>query len=119
MWWLKHKSVRHFFLFKRYCSRSGCVRTTCACDSRVGTKDCVASCIRACVLSFARLTVRMATLIFGEPQILGQVKEAYAVAGGVGAVHSNLNGVITRAFAVAKRVRNDIFFQAEDGIRDA
>src|SRR3954462_10473411 len=54
-----------------------------------------------------RVASSLDSMIVGEPQILGQVKEAYAVARGVGAIHSNLNAVITRAFAVAKRVRNE------------
>jgi len=43
----------------------------------------------------------------GEPQILGQVKEAYAIARAVGAVHSQLDALLTRSFAVAKKVRNE------------
>src|SRR5258708_12840399 len=46
-------------------------------------------------------------MVVGEPQILGQVKEAYAVARGVGAVHSSLDALISRSFAVAKRVRTE------------
>jgi glutamyl-tRNA reductase len=45
--------------------------------------------------------------VVGEPQILGQVKEAYATARAVGAVHSQLDLLLTRAFAVAKRVRSE------------
>src|SRR5581483_8647626 len=40
-------------------------------------------------------------------QILGQVKEAYAVARAAGAVNSQLDSLLTRAFAVAKRVRTE------------
>src|SRR5438876_11496434 len=47
------------------------------------------------------------SMVVGEPQILGQVKEAYATARAVGAVHSQLDLLLTRAFAVAKRVRNE------------
>src|SRR5256712_900738 len=43
----------------------------------------------------------------GEPKIWGQVKEAYATARAVGAVHSQLDLLLTRAFAVAKRVRTE------------
>jgi glutamyl-tRNA reductase len=46
-------------------------------------------------------------MVVGEPQILGQVKEAYATARAVGAVNSQLDALLTRAFAVAKRVRNE------------
>jgi glutamyl-tRNA reductase len=44
-------------------------------------------------------------MVVGEPQILGQVKEAYAIARSVGAVHSAMDTLLTRSFAVAKRVR--------------
>jgi glutamyl-tRNA reductase len=46
-------------------------------------------------------------MIVGEAQILGQVKEAYATARAVGAIHSQLDLLLTRAFAVAKRVRTE------------
>jgi glutamyl-tRNA reductase len=46
-------------------------------------------------------------MVVGEAQILGQVKEAYATARAVGAVHSQLDLLLTRAFAVAKRVRTE------------
>jgi glutamyl-tRNA reductase len=46
-------------------------------------------------------------MVVGEPQILGQVKEAYAIARGLGAVHSALEQLLSRAFAVAKRVRSE------------
>src|SRR5260370_40843558 len=46
-------------------------------------------------------------MVVGEPQILGQVKEAYAVARGVGAIHSGLGALLSRAFAVATRVRTE------------
>jgi len=45
--------------------------------------------------------------VVGEPQILGQVKEAYATARAVGAVRAQLDQLVTRAFAVAKRVRTE------------
>lgn len=47
------------------------------------------------------------SLVVGEPQILGQVKEAYAAARSLGCVHSHLDLALTRAFAVAKRVRTE------------
>jgi glutamyl-tRNA reductase len=54
-----------------------------------------------------RVTSSLDSMVVGEPQILGQVKEAYAVARAVGAVHSQLDSLLTRAFAVAKRVRTE------------
>jgi glutamyl-tRNA reductase len=54
-----------------------------------------------------RVTSSLDSMIVGEPQILGQVKNAYATARAVGAVHSHLDLLLTRAFAVAKRVRTE------------
>ena len=54
-----------------------------------------------------RVTSSLDSMVVGEPQILGQVKEAYAVARAVGAINSQLDSLLTRAFAVAKRVRTE------------
>ncbi|HXZ80478.1 MAG TPA: glutamyl-tRNA reductase [Terriglobales bacterium] len=54
-----------------------------------------------------RVTSSLDSMVVGEPQILGQVKEAYAIARAVGAVHSQLDALLTRSFAVAKKVRNE------------
>jgi glutamyl-tRNA reductase len=54
-----------------------------------------------------RVAASLDSMVVGEPQILGQVKEAYATARAVGAVRSQLDQLLTRAFAVAKRVRNE------------
>jgi glutamyl-tRNA reductase len=54
-----------------------------------------------------RVASSLDSMVVGEPQILGQVKEAYATARAVGAVNSQLDALLTRAFAVAKKVRSD------------
>jgi len=54
-----------------------------------------------------RVASSLDSMVVGEPQILGQVKEAYATARAVGAVQSYLDLLLTRAFAVAKRVRTE------------
>jgi len=54
-----------------------------------------------------RVTSSLDSMVVGEPQILGQVKEAYATARAIGAVHTQLDQLLTRAFAVAKRVRTE------------
>jgi glutamyl-tRNA reductase len=54
-----------------------------------------------------RVASSLDSMIVGEPQILGQVKEAYATARAIGAINSHLDALLTRAFAVAKRVRNE------------
>ncbi|HEX7285322.1 MAG TPA: glutamyl-tRNA reductase [Candidatus Angelobacter sp.] len=62
---------------------------------------------REAVRHVFRVASSLDSMVVGEPQILGQVKEAYAVARGLGAVHSALEALLTRAFAVAKRVRSE------------
>jgi len=54
-----------------------------------------------------RVASSLDSMVVGESQILGQVKEAYATARAVGAVDSQLDALMTRAFAVAKKVRNE------------
>ncbi len=54
-----------------------------------------------------RVTASLDSMVVGEPQILGQVKEAYAVARAVGAVNSQLDALVSRSFAVAKKVRTE------------
>src|SRR6202041_2381114 len=52
-----------------------------------------------------RVASSLDSMVVGEAQILGQVKEAYATARAVGAVRSQLDQLFTRAFA--KRVRTE------------
>lgn len=54
-----------------------------------------------------RVASSLDSMVVGEPQILGQVKEAYATARAVGVLDSQLDALLSRAFAVAKRVRNE------------
>src|SRR5277367_2654097 len=54
-----------------------------------------------------RVASSLDSMVVGEPQILGQVKEAYATARAVGAVRAQLDQLLTRAFVVAKRVRTE------------
>src|SRR4051812_20655139 len=49
-----------------------------------------------------RVAASLDSMVVGEPQILGQVKEAYATARAVGTVKAQLDQLLTRAFAVAK-----------------
>ena len=62
---------------------------------------------REAVRHVFRVASSLDSMVVGEPQILGQVKEAYAVARAVGAIQSHLDALLTRAFAVAKRIRNE------------
>ncbi|MCA2970464.1 MAG: glutamyl-tRNA reductase [Acidobacteriaceae bacterium] len=54
-----------------------------------------------------RVASSLDSMVLGEPQILGQLKQAYAVAKSSGAVGTYLDTVLTRAFSVAKRVRTE------------
>lgn len=54
-----------------------------------------------------RVASGLDSLILGEPQILGQVKSAYAVSQEGGCIGSVLEPLFQRTFSVAKRVRTD------------
>jgi glutamyl-tRNA reductase len=54
-----------------------------------------------------RVASSLDSMIIGEPQILGQVKEAYRIATDTGTVGMHLSALMNRAFAVAKKVRNE------------
>ncbi len=54
-----------------------------------------------------RVTASLDSMMIGEPQILGQVKEAYRIANDAGTIGSNLTALMDKAFAVAKRVRSE------------
>lgn len=54
-----------------------------------------------------RVAASLDSMVVGEPQILGQVKQAYETATKQGTVGALLGRCFTRAFAVAKRVRNE------------
>jgi glutamyl-tRNA reductase len=47
------------------------------------------------------------SMVLGEPQIFGQLKSAYAVAGEAGTIGTELGRLFPRVFAIAKRVRTD------------
>jgi glutamyl-tRNA reductase len=54
-----------------------------------------------------RVAASLDSMVVGEPQILGQLKAAYAAAKTQGTVSGFLELVLTRAFNVAKRVRSE------------
>jgi glutamyl-tRNA reductase len=54
-----------------------------------------------------RVASSLDSLVVGEPQILGQVKEAFDAARGAGTVGTLLGRCFTQAFATAKRVRHE------------
>ncbi|MDP9002579.1 MAG: glutamyl-tRNA reductase [Myxococcota bacterium] len=54
-----------------------------------------------------RVAASLDSMVLGEPQILGQVKDAYDAALAAGALKGKLARCVSRAFAVAKRVRSE------------
>jgi glutamyl-tRNA reductase len=62
---------------------------------------------REAVRHLFRVASSLDSMVVGEPQILGQVKESYSIAREVGAVSSTLEGLLQRAFTVAKKIRSE------------
>jgi glutamyl-tRNA reductase len=54
-----------------------------------------------------RVASSLDSMMVGEPQVLGQVKDAFALAQSCETVGPGLHGLFSRAFAVAKRVRTE------------
>lgn len=54
-----------------------------------------------------RVATGLESMVLGEPQILGQVKDAYAMAREANALKAPLERLFQNTFAVAKRVRTD------------
>jgi glutamyl-tRNA reductase len=62
---------------------------------------------RDAVRHLFRVAASLDSMVVGEPQILGQVKEAYTVAREAGTVSSQLEPLLQSAFAAAKKVRSE------------
>ncbi len=54
-----------------------------------------------------RMAASLDSMVVGEPQILGQVKEAFAVAKASGTIAGQLEHLLQSAFAAAKRARSE------------
>jgi len=54
-----------------------------------------------------RVAASLESMVLGEPQILGQVKQAYDAALAAGALKGMLGRCVSKAFTVAKRVRTE------------
>jgi glutamyl-tRNA reductase len=54
-----------------------------------------------------RMAASLDSMVVGEPQILGQVKEAFAVARVAGTISSQLDHLLQSAFAAAKKARSE------------
>ena len=62
---------------------------------------------REAVRHLFRVAASLDSMVVGEPQILGQVKEAFAVARAAGTVAGQLEHLLQSAFAAAKKVRTE------------
>jgi glutamyl-tRNA reductase len=62
---------------------------------------------REAIRHLFRVASSLDSMIVGEPQILGQLKAAFAQAREQGAIGNTLDAVLSRAFNVAKRVRTE------------
>jgi len=62
---------------------------------------------REAVRHLFRVAASLDSMVVGEPQILGQVKEAFAVARASGTVAGQLEHLLQSAFAAAKKVRSE------------
>ncbi len=62
---------------------------------------------REAIRHLFRVAASLDSMIVGEPQILGQLKNAYAVAKAHGSLSGFLELLCTRAFHVAKRIRTE------------
>jgi glutamyl-tRNA reductase len=62
---------------------------------------------REAVRHLFRVASSLDSMVVGEPQILGQVKESYTVARDVGAASSSLDRLLQSAFSVAKKIRSE------------
>ena len=62
---------------------------------------------REAIQNMFRVAASLDSMVVGEPQILGQLKVAYAVAKTEGSIGGLLENVVTHAFGVAKRVRTE------------
>lgn len=81
-------------------------------ETRAVTADMVAPYLcryhgREAIEHLFRVASSLESMVVGEPQILGQLKQAYAVAKAGGALNGVLEGILTQAFRVAKRVRSE------------
>jgi len=54
-----------------------------------------------------RVAASLDSMILGEPQILGQIKRAYALAREAGGLNDSLQEIVNQALAVARRVRRE------------
>lgn len=62
---------------------------------------------REAIRHLFRVAASLDSMVVGEPQILGQLKDAWSLAKQEGVLGQYLDTILTRAFSVAKRVRSE------------
>jgi glutamyl-tRNA reductase len=62
---------------------------------------------REAIRHLFRVASSLDSMVVGEAQILGQVKQSYSVGREVGAIKTTLDPLLQRAFSVAKKVRTE------------
>jgi len=62
---------------------------------------------REAISHLFRMAASLDSMVVGEPQILGQVKEAFAVARAAGTISAQLDHLLQSAFAAAKKARSE------------
>jgi glutamyl-tRNA reductase len=77
------------------------------CDSSLLSKHCYHHSGSSAIKHIFRVTSSLDSMVVGEPQITGQVKEAFQQAQDAESVGHLLTRLMNRAFAVSKRVRNE------------
>ena len=88
------------------------IREVLAAHGQVDSADAIASALYEksgddAIRHIFRVAASLESMVLGEPQILGQVKEAYDAAVAAGTLGSFLGRCVHRAFTVAKRVRSE------------
>jgi glutamyl-tRNA reductase len=61
----------------------------------------------AAIRHIFRVACGLDSMVLGEPQILGQLKDAFRYAQDAGTLGNNLNRLMQHTFAVAKKIRSD------------
>ena len=77
------------------------------CEPETLAKHCYGHADLSAIGHIFRVTSSLDSMVVGEPQITGQVKDAFQFAQESGSVGHTLTRLMNRAFSVAKRVRNE------------
>ncbi len=77
------------------------------CEPETLTQHCYGHADISAVSHIFRVTSSLDSMVVGEPQITGQVKDAFQLAQEIGSVGHTLTRLMNKAFSVAKRVRNE------------